>query len=80
MLAGKVADLATCRILGVAWRVLAANVGVKMGLSASAVAISRHGLVVDVVDWRSTRYERCTSRGTRQEEDTRAKGLHTEGP
>lgn len=54
MLAGKVTDLAICRILIVAWGVFTANVGVKMGFGAGAIAISRHGLVVNVIDWRST--------------------------
>lgn len=79
VLARKVTDLAIRRILRVTWGVLAANIGIKMGFSAGAVAISRHGLVVNVIDWRSTQYEPSKSRGT-QEKDNEAKGLHTERP
>lgn len=50
VLASKVADLAVCRILVVARGCLTANVGVKMGFGAGAVAISRYGLVVNVID------------------------------
>ena len=80
MLARKVTDLAICRILLVAWGCLAANVRIKMGLGAGAVAISRHGLVVNVIDWRSTQYEPRKSRGTTQKKDNEAKGLRTERP
>ena len=50
MLAAEIAGLAGLRSLGVADGVLATNVGVEMGTSRRAVAVSRDWLGVDVVD------------------------------
>lgn len=78
--AGEVADLAIRRILIVAWGFLAANVGVKMSFGAGAVAISRYGLVVNVVDWLNTRCEPRTSRGTRKKKTMEPKDYILKGP
>jgi len=51
MLAGQIAHLACLRLGRVAGRHLAADVGVKMGKGAGAVAVGGDGLVVDVVHW-----------------------------
>ena len=49
MLAGEVTDLAGSRESRVARRSLATDEGVHVSASASAVAVGRNGIVVDVV-------------------------------
>lgn len=51
ILAAEVTDLAGLRLAGITWRVLTALVRVEMGEGASAVAVGRNRLVVDVVHW-----------------------------
>lgn len=50
MFTGKVADLACLGLGRITRRNLAAHVGVQVGEGAGAVAVGRHGLVMDVVD------------------------------
>lgn len=65
MLAGQVADLAFLRRTRVAGWGLAALGGVEVGEGLGAVAVGRHGLVVDVVHWIAGRISRWMTEGER---------------
>ena len=55
VLARQVTNLAIGRIFVVARGHFATDEGVQMGFGASAIAIRRNGLIVDVINWKTAR-------------------------